>query len=253
MMRLFDKWLPLRATMLAVALLLVATSPARASLVLVLSDNAGHTATATDSPANPGAVAWSGTLGNFKINMTSAFGNPVLGAPNVAELDLTDVSITSSTGGGGTLHITAYETGYQLPSNAPVGGFLTSIGGTISTGGTISAVSYFDSSNTGNSATLPSFQAPGGAVKYDLGQFGGVPFSGYVGGSQALSGSPFALINQVTVSLGNSQSVSFDIDTTVSVPAPPGMLLALSGAPVLALGCWWKRRQSPKGGGTAHS
>jgi hypothetical protein len=167
------------------------------------------------------------TLGNFTILSASASNG--LSHPGLADLDTTHGSVSS--GGGGTLTITAYST--DFPALGASSEMFSQIGGTVN-GGTVTAMSWFDGSNTGNTMAPPLFGLPAGVVLGLNFTTSSSPFA--ASNSTPVSpSSPFALINQVVLSFTGAGSASFDQDTTVSVPAPAGVILALCGLPFMGI------------------
>jgi hypothetical protein len=230
---------------LAIALLvlsaLVHASPAQAAFILLLDAGGGNTAIATGTSP----LMLSGPLGGsvFTINVTTATSSsPAI--PGQQSIDLNSINVAAS--GPGTLTITTYATGDMLPPGAAVAS--SSIGGTIDRGATITAHSWFDPSNTGNTALPPAFGLPGAAVP--IMTFGSYmpPPIGFsdnppnVGMTVPSSGA-FALIAQTTVTFAGAGSVSYGFSTHVTAtPAPAGLVMALSALPFVGLGYWRKRR-----------
>lgn len=105
---------------------------AGATPTLTLNDGLGHTVTVSDGSlhdSNPetGAVTWLGSLGAWKLNVTTGVSKPVIGGAGEPELDLVSVDATSKA--GGSLTITLTDTGFMHDgvAKASIGG--TSAGG----------------------------------------------------------------------------------------------------------------------------
>ena len=177
---------------------------ANAGMILTLDDGAGHSVTITDGgtgdlDANAGAIAWTGSLGNWLFNFTAGLSNsPAIGEP--AMLDLASLNATSRR--GGNLTITLLETGLLYPSGSNLTA-ITSVGGT--TSGTVSFQSLV------NSSTLGSF-----------GPFSGA-FSGTTSGQVDTTGG-FTLTQIATIHHEGSGVTGFNMITTVPEPATLGLL-----------------------------
>jgi len=235
--------------------------PARADFVLVIADGAGNyivadqtTGTVTKSGSvtmngpvtfAPGIISVNAGIGSFALTVSTATGNPILGT---SALDLTNVSVTANA--AGSLTVTTYQTGDSLTPPGTTAAFSTSIGGTLpnAPGVMVSAQTYFDVSNVGNSSSPPTFTAPAGSVT----GFGPNPFtstSSFFSGSGGLdvtipANNTFALAATATLTFsGAHQVASYDLNTTVSVPAPPALFLALSALPALGLPYVRRRRK----------
>jgi hypothetical protein len=222
------------AALLVFGVFLGLTSPAHATLELVLSDGLGHKATVQDT-SGTGIVSFTGSIGNFNVTVTTATSKPLIGNPYSAQLDLTNFSISSS--GGGTLTVTAFDTNYSvIPGSSNSGLFSVSNQGNLFGNGSVTASSWFDSTNTG-------YPVPNSAVPLDVSGFGG---------SQALvslGADNFALVEQIkyTTTGGGGSFVSIDFDTALTSPAPSGLVLALTCLPPFGLGYWHhhqRRRRS---------
>jgi hypothetical protein len=132
--------------------------------------------------------------------------------------------------GADTLTIAISDVGF-VTSPLTLG---TQIGGTFS--GSITQVTdqaFFDNTNV-------NFGTAGGSSA--LQTFTTTPFSGT--GSLAVSGAtPYSLTEQIVITAGaGAGNTSGDYE--LSVPAPAGLILALSGTPVLGFGAWLRRRRS---------
>jgi hypothetical protein len=230
--------------LLALAVTLGVASPAQAGTIVIILDevdkgsNVHNTAFATGTTSaviSPLPI----TLGNFTINAASA--TNAMSTPSLADLDTT-AGVVSTV--GGTLTITAYSTDY--PALGAGGDMFSQIGGTI-LNGTITAQSFFDGSNTGNTMAPPAFGLPAGAT---LGLNFVTTSSPFAASHHdpVNSSAPFALINQEQFSFQGAGSASFDQETTVTataaVPAPASVILALCGGlPCMGISYLRRRRQ----------
>ena len=268
MARFRKTWL-LMAILAGIVIWGMAASPAQAQFRLRVEDvGQGVGTIITDQgpgDINPvvGAITFSGPVGtNFIVNVTTGISMPpVPGGIGYAELDLNSVNVASA--GAGTLRITLVQgddptaPGTGGYTTGPVGtlGLLATIGGTLTApaGSTLTAQSWANPTNAVIPLGLDQAVGPIGAI-------GPVPagsvsaFPPFVTGPGAFSATgvaaftrgtgPYSLFSQVTVSFSGSGSVSFDENQLV-IPAPGGLVLALTGLPVLGLG-YLRRRLKAK-------
>jgi hypothetical protein len=203
-----------RRIALVAAGLLVLSIPLAAAAVSVRLISGMTTVTCDDGDPscdlNPaaGVVAFSGSVGPFTINVTTAITEPALGSASFAILDLNSVNVS---GGAGSLTILASHTGYTGPLP---GGFYPAqlnVGGT--TTGTVSFAGYLDDGNAlfGTTSLLGA-----------LGPFGPGAFSGSVAGA-APATAPFSLTLVAEITHRVAGITSFDFEVRPRV-AEPGML-----------------------------
>jgi hypothetical protein len=261
-----------KMTMLLVgAVVFCTTSSARADFEMRLSDGLGNSITIDQTTGNfvtvgavtvtsvdistPGLISFNGGVGHFNINVTSGESKPVLGIPgNEASMDLDSLDTSSS--GGGTLTLTLADTDFSGP--AGVWDTDTSIGGTLKTKNASQAASITAQAwtNPNNLSPLPPVPPSGGGAipagsvpifvpifSASTNNIHGSSFSGDATGSFTKGAGNFSMFLQDKLTFGSAGgTASFDHSADAIVPAPPGLLLALSGLPCLALG-WLRRRK----------
>jgi len=218
-----------------------------ASTVIVSDENLAITPSATNPDGSlgvPGLLTYSGTVGAFTINVTTGLGPPIQANNDShhASIHLNNVSVTTST--GGTLSLELSYTGFTLASSSAGIQLNSTMGGI--TGGTVEAWQVLDLDNG-----LFAPTASGEAVTHH-GPFtattGPAAFSG---NQQAVTGTPysstpFSITERVVISHTGAATTSFDIDSVAVVPAPPSVIMCLTGLPVL-MGGWWYRRKAVRG------
>jgi len=225
----------------AMLALVGANSTADATFVLRISDGVpADTVTIADggagdlAPGVPGQIIFSGSIGTFTINVTTGLGDPVL--PNTssrANMHLNNVSVSSSSGGTLTLELT--QTDLALAPSIYGIGLASSFGGT-----TVGKVEGWQVLDLGNA----QFAAPadGEAVAHH-GPLSGPSFSSNATAETGpYTGTKFSLSEKVVVTHTGAGTTSFDIDSLATVPAPPSIVMGLSGLPMF-VGAMWARRR----------
>jgi hypothetical protein len=130
------------------------------------------------------------------------------------------------------------DTGFSLTSAGGTAGISSTIGGTAN-------VSPLPGSSITNARQIVQFQVGVGPAAEAATEFGTAPtffltnappplgpgaFSNTSNGTFAYNGETFSLTEFVELSLTASSVVSFDYDSVVSTPAPPGLALLCAGA-----------------------
>jgi len=230
-MNRFRNFWPLVAAVLVGAATLGSPTQAHAGFTLSVTDGT-NTANITDNGSGDldsaaGSIIFSGALGVFNINITVGTSNAP-GTPSLAQLTINNTSITT-TGftGSKTLTFTLEDTGFTAP-----------------TGSSLSLLSQVSTTQlpSNTNVTYQSFLNNNGGTQLSLNTVGGTSGSDPVN----ISSSPFTLKSVTAFALtgtGSSETVQFTGLTAVAVPAPAGVVLALTAAPFLGLGCWLRRRQ----------
>lgn len=228
-----------KATTLAVAGAVILGVGAASALTLklvqgansVTVDDAGNittvgTVSQISYSFSSGIVSWNGRVGNFTTNVTTSLSKPLLGGNGVAEMDLSSVNVSNSS--GGTLVISASDTGFAPPFGPPTG-FMNhhaTVGGTLGTpGGSVTFTSNVDNSNT-------LFGTTGSNIAF--GPFVTAAYSGDQ--TKVFSGSvPFAITQTASITHTGAKSTSFDLNTQVYTPEASSLALLLPGLAPLGL------------------
>jgi len=212
----------------ALAIVLAAYTPtASATLQLTLSSGGTTLAIddnmAGDANAAVGQITFIGAVGNWNLNVsTGTVGqNPLI--------DLNSVDTLGSTGSGSganALNLQFSSTGYSVPFNAS---FVSSIGGTLAVGHSLTYQGWVDTSDTLNG--MPA----GGLIGSPL-TFSNPPaaFAGGTAGGFAAANSSFSLTQLVTLSGTSTGTSSFDAQID-AIPEPASVTL-LGGVLLAAFG-----------------
>jgi hypothetical protein len=191
---------------------------AQAVPTLYLDDGHGHTATITDGGVGdfnslPGAVSYSGALGNWILNVSTGVTKPALGSAAQPMMDLNSVNL--AIGGGNTLNtmkIVFTESGFLSPGLA-----LAGIGGT--SDGSVSYKTYVN------------------GVPLTTQSFNGNPFSGSSSGLITVLDS-YSLTQEIDITKRGAGITSFN--AAISVP-DGGMTAALLGFALVGVEGWRRK------------
>jgi len=222
----------------------LAPSPARAGLVLRLTDGSTTVTILDDGPGDaeptlPGIIAYGGpaTIGNFTIlPKTGATSKPWIGGANEAMIHL-DVDVMSEL--PGTLRVSMTDTGFSLADSTSLQQLLSEIGGL--TDGSIGFFESLDPDNSEFGATNP-----GNDITNTFPTLVGMTDDAFSAALATAGITPsvlFSLWETVTITHGQGlQITTLDAQSTVTpqvIPEPASCLLWATG--VAALGLWRAR------------
>jgi hypothetical protein len=217
-----DRKIPTLRPILFAAALAAGVAPvaddAQATLVLTLESGASTVVVndngVGDLDANTGVIAFMGAVGTFTMNMNGGIGGSM--APWPTLMDLHGMNMSSA---AGTLIITLEDDSYT--GAYPMMDFASLIGGTVTAGGTLTSVSYFDPSATSNSL---------GDVLANHGTATSGAFSSSEVSDPIATPGAYGLGIQITITHSDAAISSYDHENRVTEPATLGMLgLMLTG------------------------
>jgi hypothetical protein len=216
--------------------------PIRADLVITVSDDGGapQTFTTTGSPTSDLTVGQNTvTTAHFTIKVLGGEANQIgSGSGATSQLLSSAVSVTETGSGAHSLVITVTGSGYTAPTTPPPVQAVTSFTGNVNASGT--GTDGYSFSATAGSTTIASNSASG-AFAIPPGSF--TPTNSTVGISSLSA--PFSIQHSITLNMSvHNEKINYSSQTTLtSVPAPAGLILAVTGLPCLGFGAWLRRRK----------
>jgi hypothetical protein len=267
------KYLPHIVAALVGAATLGAPSQAQAAFTVSVYDDNVLQSGVTATVVNNQLVLFGGSTTHFAVSGGQGSSNNP-GLPTGAGLDLsTNERVTSSVnfftgvanGDGSythTIRIVVSEDSFTAPTGTPLNLSSSTAGGSIGlTGGSISVAATnqaFLDSSIGNSAygsplayATPSGGATGiatGTASLPPGITAPLNFNPGTVAGLVTGGTPFTMTDEVdfafTLTSGSSGSAGVSTSSVATVPAPAGIVLALTSLPVAGVGGWLRRRQA---------
>lgn len=253
----FRKFLALMAIPLIGAAILGAPTQARAqwSVEVIISGASSGNGTFAATVAG-GGYSYGTTTGSTPFYVTGTLlESDILGAlitvGNNAQIEVT------TTSGGGTIQILATYQGFMVPNSTTVRLSSSTTSSTLGSDNvgtmTVGANYYGVLSSTNALYTLPTgsnntpLMTGSGSIS-GVGNTGTLPLNPATATAVVSSAAPFSLTSDLTYTITasgdiNGDTVGESISTAASaIPAPAGLILALTGLPCLGLGRWLRRR-----------
>jgi hypothetical protein len=220
------------AAAIAAAALIGSASSAEATFQLRITTSSGFTTTLSDLN-NDGQIDFNGAAGaNFTVTVSTALSKPLLGSEVNPNMDLVFV-VVNTTGNADTITIESTDQGFEI-SPIPL---LSHVGGTVGTNATLTAATNVDNEN-GLFGSPTGFD---GGVTH--GPFGFGAFSDEKVFLVSDGAPPYSLTQKVVIATTGISVSSGDLALSPA-PAPAGLVIALTGMPMLGLGAWLRRRRT---------
>jgi archaellum component FlaG (FlaF/FlaG flagellin family) len=182
-------------------------------------------------------ISVSGTFGDFTVTF---FGSTSTNNATLSSLLSSTTSVTNNSGAAHTLRLIVTQTNFTLPTG-PGLNVESGMGGTVNIGvlgplGVFQA--YADKNN--NAFGMGDFT---NGPQNDT-QLGSTFDTGSANGLFIRNATPFSVtsVAKLTMSGGGNVNYSNHVNLT-AVPAPAGVVMALTGLPVLSIGAWLRRRK----------
>jgi hypothetical protein len=210
---------------------------ARADLRIYLQEDGGAI-TLVGSGASFTSASFNGTFGNFNVTI---FGGASNNTSTLSSLLSSAVSVQNTSGASHTLRLYVTQDGYSLPIGSPLS-VESGLGGSVNNGA-VGLTGIFQAWADRNNNLL-------GMTDFTNG-----PQNATQNGSTFDTGSAFGLFTRTGLysvtsvanfflSGGGTVNYSDHVNlSAAAVPAPAGIILALSGAPCL-IGAWLRRRKA---------
>jgi len=228
---------------LAIMALAMVPATAKADFRLYLQENGvnGGAITEVASGADFGAISFTGTYGDFRV---SIFGGTSDNTSSKSDLLSSTTSVVNTSGSAATLTLYASQTNYTLPAGTTLQ-VESGLGGSRETNTTLTLTNIFQAFADRNNNQL-------GMSDFTNGPQTGIPTgttfdTGSATGFFNRDGLPYSLTSCVTLEMSGGGTVNYSNHINVNaaaVPAPAGLLLALSGLPCVALEALRRRRKN---------
>jgi len=178
-------------------------------------------------------------VGSFLINVDGTSKPFGTNDATHANLHLHALTVTNIGGTAGLIRIELTDTDFALsPSGNGFAEMVSTIGGTANSAPTPGSQITLAQQliQLGSGAATEFAPAPTFTLTNAPPALGPGAFSDTKSGSFAYNGETFSITEKVELSLTTGSIVSFDYDSVVSTPAPPGLILACAGAGLSLLG-----------------
>jgi len=267
-MKRFRNFMPLVGAALIGAAILAAPTQARADFVIRATDvlsggavNATVTQSGASNPNGSGFLTFSSSVGNFIITVVTHIATT--GPGFTAASDTINITYNGPTGATSDKLIVEVLGNKFTNPTAPALSNITSNGSPSTSGLSVASVTMTSGVLAGNLTAL-DLGAAGTTLGGQLGMTTGIGSMGVASSvlvPNPATGAPFAIVNPFTfyqtftfdgqINFGsggptdNGGSLSAG-STVSSLPAPAGLVLALTGLPVMGVSGWLRRRKALK-------
>lgn len=229
----------------AVAMMCVLSSGSAEGAFKIRLSDGSSTVTITDQGtgdvnAAVGGITYidSSSFAGWTLTVTTGQSKPITGDPFTAVVT-TSLTFTYVGGGTGTLTVDLTDTDFVLPPYPSA--VVTNSAQT--NAGSLLYTSYVQSGVGGNTEFGGIDNNTGTIITNVTGPVTGGPVVTSVGGPIS---NPFSISTQSVLTMSGPASGSIDVRTTVVVPAPAGVVLALTAVPFLGLGYIRRRKAAVK-------
>jgi hypothetical protein len=190
-----------------------------------------------DNPEIAGTVIANFSAAGVLVNVTTGVTKPVLGSPELPNMDLNNLTITSSAAADITLLFSDTDFSGITPFSLLFGGTLTAPGGS-----TVEAIAWSDGAGVGANALFCGGAGDNcganGVLIGSVGPFGPGAFSGTAGGAASTS-TPYSITQAIRLHLTGPATFSGDFEL-IAVPEPASVAL-LGGALLVTVGFMRKK------------
>jgi hypothetical protein len=232
--------------MLAVAFAFLCTAPpARATLEIALQEagvNGGAITVVASTATDFSSVSTTTTYGDFTVTI---FGGSSTNAATKSSLLSSTVSIVNNNAAKETLQLWVSQNNYTLPAGTPLA-VESGLGATVNLG-TVTLTGIFQAWADKNNNLMGTADFTNGPQ--NAAQTGSTLDTGSANGSFSRTGM-YSVTSMANFVMSGGGNVNFadhvNLAPPVTVPAPAGVLLALTGLPVLGIGGWLRRRKTER-------
>jgi len=232
------RYCPPLVALLVGAAMLAAPTRAHAVLEIALQEAGvnGGAITVVATGADFTAASYTATYGDFKVTL---FGASSDNAADLSDLLSSTVKVTNNNGATKTLKLYITQTDYTLPEGNPLTD-QSSLGGSINQGtlGLTNIFQAYADKNNNAFGTSDFTNGPQSATSQPPSAYS----TGTATGLFSRLPTNYSLTSVVTFTLSGKGSANYSSQENVTgVPVPAGVVLALTGLPVLGIG-WLRRR-----------
>lgn len=234
------------AAALVGAVVLGAPTRAHAALNLYLQEAGvnGGLITLVATAADFTSTSFSGDYGDFTVTIQ---GGSSHNAGNPSDLLSSTTAVKNNSGSTKTLNLWVSQNNYTLPAGSPLL-VESGLGGSKNTSTTVGLTDIFQAYADKNNNLVAAGTLTGGAATAD---FTNGPQTAAPTGNTFDTGSAFGLFTRTgtyslssvaNFTLSGGGTANYSDHVNVTVPAPAGVVLALTALPCIGVGSWLRRR-----------